>query len=71
MLEIYDKQRVFGLLDGSVMSIDVELGTSDDGPIITGTSIDYTGKTTNGTFSSQCIRNCFRTAAALYCNYGK
>ena len=58
-------------LDGSVMSIDVELGTSDDGPIITGTSIVYTGKTTNGTFSSQCIRNCFRTAAALYCNYGK
>lgn len=56
-------------LDGSVMSIDVELGESADGPIITGTSIVYTGKTTNGTFSSQCIRNCFKTAAALYCNY--
>ena len=56
-------------LEGSVMSIDVELGTSDDGPVITGTTIVYTGKTTNGTFSSQCIRNCFKTAAALYCGY--
>ncbi|MBQ2991416.1 MAG: FMN-binding protein [Clostridia bacterium] len=58
-------------LDGSVMSIDVELGESADGPIITGTSIVYTGKTKAGTFSSQMLRNCFRTAAALYCNYQK
>ena len=58
-------------LDGSVMSIDVELGTSEDGPVITGTTVVYTGKTSNGTFSSQCIRNCFKAAAALYCNYAK
>lgn len=56
-------------LDGSVMSIDVELGESADGPIITGTSIVYTGTTKDGTFSSQLIRNCFRAAAAMYCNY--
>ncbi len=60
---VFDK-----FLDGSVMTIDVELGESADGPIITGTSIVYTGKTAQGTFSSQMVRNCFRTAAALYCN---
>ena len=41
--------------------VNVSLGTC--------TTIVYTGKTTNGTFSSQCIRNCFKTAAALYCGY--
>lgn len=56
-------------LDGSVMTLDVELSESADGPVITGTTIVYTGKTTNGTFSSQCIRNCFKAAAAMYCNY--
>lgn len=55
-------------LEGTVMHLDVELAQSDDGPVITGTSIVYTGKTTNGTFSSQCIRNCFKTAAAMYCH---
>jgi len=63
---VFDK-----FLEGSVMTIDVELGESADGPIITGTSIVYTGKTKEGTFSSQMLRNCFRTAAALYCNYQK
>lgn len=58
-------------LEGSVMTLDVELGESADGPVITGTSIVYTGQTTNGTFSSQCIRNCFKAAAAMYCNYAK
>ena len=66
---ITDENVFDEFLDGSVMHLDVELAQSDDGPIITGTSIVYTGKTTNGTFSSQCIRNCFKTAAAMYCHY--
>lgn len=54
-------------LEGSIMSLEYETTPSDDGPVITGTSIVYTGKTEQGTFSSQFIRSCFRTAAALYC----
>ena len=30
-----------------------------------------TGKTEQGTFSSQLIRNCFRTAARMYLNYAE
>ena len=66
------EETVFdAFLEGSVLTLDVELGESADGPVITGTSIVYTGKTKEGTFSSQMLRNCFRTAAALYCNYQK
>lgn len=54
-------------LEGSVMTLEYETEPSEDGPVITGTSIVYTGKTEQGTFSSQMIRSCFRTAAALYC----
>lgn len=54
-------------LEGSVLSLEYEKTSSDDGPLITGTSIVYTGATEQGTFSSQMIRSCFRTAAALYC----
>ena len=35
--------------------------------VITGTSVVYTGATTQGTFSSQMIRLCFMTAARFYC----
>lgn len=41
------------------------------GKVITGTSILFTGATTNGTFSSQLVRNCYRTAAYFYKNYNK
>lgn len=68
---ITDETVFDAFTDGSVMSLDVELGESADGPIITGTSIVYTGKTVDGTFSSQIIRNCFRAAAAMYCNYAQ
>jgi Na+-translocating ferredoxin:NAD+ oxidoreductase RnfG subunit len=39
------------------------------GSIITGTTLLFTGATINGTFSSQLVRNCYRTAAYFYCNY--
>ena len=66
-----DSETVFDdFLDGLVYGLRMEYTTesSDDGPVITGTSIVYTGATEQGTFSSQIIRNCFRTAAAFYCN---
>lgn len=68
---ITDETVFDAFADGSIMSLDVELGESADGPIITGTSIVYTGKTVDGTFSSQLIRNCFRAAAAMYCNFAQ
>ena len=57
-------------MDGLMFELRMEYTTesSEDGPVITGTSIVYTGATEQGTFSSQIIRNCFRTAAAFYVN---
>lgn len=58
-------------MDGIVMNLDYELEESPDGPVITGTTIVYTGETQQGTFSSQLVRNCFRTAARMYCHYAE
>ena len=58
-------------MDGIVLSLEFETAPSDDGPVITGTSIVYTGRTQQGTFSSQIVRNCFRAAAAFYVNAAK
>ena len=55
-------------MDGIVLTMEFEKVSSDDGPVITGTIIVYTGRTQQGTFSSQLIRNCFRAAAAYYVN---
>ena len=66
---IADATAFDDFMDGLVLEITADYTTqsSDDGPVITGTSIVYTGATTMGTFSSQLIRNCFRAAAGLYC----
>ena len=58
-------------MDGIVLTMEFEKTQSEDGPVITGTSIVYTGKTQQGTFSSQIVRNCFRAAAAFYVNAAK
>lgn len=55
-------------MDGIVLGLEFETAPSEDGPVITGTSIVYTGRTQQGTFSSQIVRNCFRAAAAFYVN---
>lgn len=57
-------------MEGIVLTLDLDYTLEDtaDGPVFTGTSIVYTGKTEQGTFSSQMVRNCFRTAAAIYCH---
>lgn len=55
-------------MDGIVLTMEYEKDPSEDGPMITGTSIVYTGKTEQGTFSSQLVRNCFSTAARVYMN---
>ncbi len=66
---ITDETVFDSFMDGLVLTLDVEYTTqeSSDGPVITGTSIVYTGKTEQGTFSSQLVRNCFRAAAAMFC----
>ena len=58
-------------MDGIVLTMEFETTDSPDGPMITGTSVVYTGKTKQGTFSSQIVRNCFRAAAAYYVNVMK
>ena len=69
---VIDGDKVFDdFTDGLVTDLEFELGESEDGPIITGTTIVFTGKTEQGTFSSQLIRNCFRTAARMYLNYAE
>lgn len=69
---VIDHEEVFDeYMDGLVMNLEYELEESPDGDVITGTSIVFTGKTQQGTFSSQLVRNCFRTAARMYCNYAK
>ncbi|MDR2505313.1 MAG: hypothetical protein LBD16_04320 [Oscillospiraceae bacterium] len=56
---------------GLVFKQDYEKESSEDGPLITGTTIVYTGATQSGSFSSQLVRNCFRAAAYFYVNYAK
>lgn len=64
-----DSETVFDeYMDGLVLTLEYEKEASEDGPMITGTTIVYTGATEQGTFSSQLVRNCFRTAAAAYIN---
>ena len=69
-VQITEETAFDDFTEGLVFGITAEYTTesSDDGPVITGTSIVYTGATEAGTFSSQLIRNCFRTAAAFYIN---
>ena len=56
--------------DGLVFDLDYDEELDSDGnSVIAGTSILYTGVTESGTFSSQLIRQCFRTAAYFYINY--
>lgn len=67
-----DREDVFDqFMDGLVLALEYETVSSEDGPLITGTSIVYTGATEQGTFSSQLVRNCFKAAAAFYVNYQK
>ncbi len=66
--------NVFDSFDKGLMSPDYPTSDLYDGSyylgkIITGTSVLYTGATTNGTFSSQLVRNCYRSAAYFYVNY--
>ncbi len=69
---VIDGEQVFdAFTDGLVLALEYEKESSEDGPVITGTSIVYTGKTEQGTFSSQLVRNCFRAAVAYYVNYAK
>ena len=66
---VIDREDVFDeFMDGIVLTMEFEKVSSEDGPMITGTSIVYTGKTKQGTFSSQIVRNCFRAAARFYIN---
>ena len=69
---VIDEVDVFDqFMVGIVLTLEYELDNSDEGPVITGTSIVYTGKTEQGTFSSQLVRNCFKAAAGFYLNYDK
>lgn len=69
---VIDREDVFDqFMDGIVLTMEYEKENSEDGPLITGTSIVYTGATEQGTFSSQLVRNCFKAAAAFYLNYNK
>lgn len=64
-----ENENVFDeYMEGIVLSLEYEKEDSEDGPMIAGTSIVYTGKTEQGTFSSQLVRNCFCAAAEVYCN---
>ena len=69
-VEITDETAFDSFMDGLVLTLDVDYTTeeSSDGPVITGTSIVYTGQTEQGTFSSQMVRNCFKAAAAMFCH---
>ncbi len=61
--EVFD-----GFAEGLVLGLEFEMEEGADGyDVITGTSVVYTGATTNGTFSSQMVRLCFMTAARFYC----
>jgi FMN-binding domain. len=60
---------VFDNFDGGLvkgMDYAVEDRVEYGGIVITGTTILYTGATQSGTFSSQMVRSCFKTAAAFY-----
>lgn len=69
-VEITGEKAFDDFTEGLVLSLDVEKDVDPDGnSIITGTSIVYTGVSAAGTFSSQHVRQCFRTAAYFYSNY--
>ena len=55
--------------DGLIYERGFEMEQSEDGPIITGTTIVYTGATEQGEFGTQMVRLCFKTAAYFYANY--
>ena len=63
--DVYDE-----FTEGLIFDLDYDEELDTDGnSVIAGTSILYTGVTESGTFSSQLIRQCFRTAAYFYVNY--
>lgn len=64
-------QDVFdNFTEGLVYNLEVELEEDSEGNnVIAGTSVVYTGASESGTFSSQHVRQCFRTAAYFYANY--
>ncbi|HBH12408.1 MAG TPA: hypothetical protein DDX29_04685 [Clostridiales bacterium] len=69
-VEIVSEDVFDDFTEGLVFNLDYEKDLDADGnSIIAGTSILYTGATESGTFSSQLIRQCFRTAAYFYMNY--
>ena len=65
---ITDGEVFDAFFDGLVTAMEYELEESWEygGMVITGTSILYTGATQSGTFSSQMVRQCFKTAARFY-----
>lgn len=68
-VEILEETAFDEFTEGLVYERGYETEPSEDGPVITGTTIVYTGTTEMGEFSAQIIRNCFRTAAYFYTNY--
>lgn len=69
-VEITSEDVFDDFIEGLVFDLDVEKETDSDGySIIAGTSIVYTGTSVAGTFSSQHVRQCFKTAAYFYSNY--
>lgn len=69
-VEITSQDIFDDFTEGLVFDLDVEKDSDADGnTIIAGTSILYTGATASGSFSSQHVRQCFRTAAYFYINY--
>lgn len=55
--------------DGLMFDLGYDTNPTDDGEIITGTSILYSGATVDGSYSSQFVRNCFRALARFYTQY--
>ncbi len=71
-VEISSETVFDNFTDGLVLELDVEIESDEEGnPLITGSSVIYTGATESGTFSSQRVRQCFQAAASFYSNYGK
>jgi uncharacterized protein with FMN-binding domain len=69
-VEILSEDAFDEFTEGLVFDLDYDEELDSDGnSVIAGTSILYTGVTESGTFSSQLIRQCFRTAAYFYVNY--
>ena len=69
-VEITGEDVFDNFTEGLVYNIEVELEEDSEGnSVISGTSVVYTGASESGTFSSQHVRQCFRTAAYFYSNY--